>query len=346
MELKEVMRRIVEEDKSILSRRDDFLAALDGASNSPRDFQTIKRAVTSTNICEMFFVNDGKDIGDKEDALKSIRDKLVNISTAEPKIDFIIDSFIYALNWETVKDDEAEETFEEETSEEPVAPVEAAPATEEVSLQKSWRCSCGADNFGNFCSACGKKRGVKAETSQAALDNMDKVLEETKVPSALVNQPIAPSTTVNMQQNPAIVQNSSVIAAQVEEMQLAYESMPSYESRDVRNDYLTFEGRVNRRAYIVLSLYILGAGLLALIPIGMVGAVSNGLGGLLAVLVYFALFIVGLSVNVRRCHDLNYSGWLVLATLIPYVNFLIGLYLLCAPGTKGPNRYGPDPLEF
>lgn len=35
----------------------------------------------------------------------------------------------------------------------------------------------------------------------------------------------------------------------------------------------------------------------------------------------------------------------VIATFIPLLNLVLGLYLLFARGTYGPNEYGPDPIE-
>ncbi len=58
-----------------------------------------------------------------------------------------------------------------------------------------------------------------------------------------------------------------------------------------------------------------------------------------------ALFIPSLAVQVRRFHDQNRTGWLVLLGFIPYVGGLIVLAFMCLPGTPGPNRYGPDPKD-
>jgi hypothetical protein len=47
--------------------------------------------------------------------------------------------------------------------------------------------------------------------------------------------------------------------------------------------------------------------------------------------------------DVKRLHDVDKSGWFLLLALIPIVNFILGLYMLFADGTVGPNRYGADP---
>lgn len=51
-----------------------------------------------------------------------------------------------------------------------------------------------------------------------------------------------------------------------------------------------------------------------------------------------------LAVSVKRLHDRNWSGWLVLVTLIPIVGGLFSLICLgIMDGTRGPNNFGPSP---
>ncbi|HEV7252009.1 MAG TPA: DUF805 domain-containing protein [Mesorhizobium sp.] len=45
----------------------------------------------------------------------------------------------------------------------------------------------------------------------------------------------------------------------------------------------------------------------------------------------------------RRLHDINWSAWWALLAFVPYV-FLLLFVSACFPGTRGPNRFGPDPL--
>ncbi len=52
--------------------------------------------------------------------------------------------------------------------------------------------------------------------------------------------------------------------------------------------------------------------------------------------VYFVLASVLL---IQRSHDMDFSGWWALLTLIPFV----GLYWLFKGGTPGPNRFGAPP---
>jgi len=51
-----------------------------------------------------------------------------------------------------------------------------------------------------------------------------------------------------------------------------------------------------------------------------------------------------LSIQIRRLHDLNKTGWFCLLSLIPFISFLFGIYVTFFPGTVGENKYGTQPL--
>ena len=62
-------------------------------------------------------------------------------------------------------------------------------------------------------------------------------------------------------------------------------------------------------------------------------------------------FLPSIMLSIRRFHDLNQTGWLVLAFFIFGNMAYLGLFVSLAnfiwfsfPGTDGPNQYGPDPL--
>jgi uncharacterized membrane protein YhaH (DUF805 family) len=58
-----------------------------------------------------------------------------------------------------------------------------------------------------------------------------------------------------------------------------------------------------------------------------------------------AVFLPSLAVAIRRLHDLDRSGWWILISLIPIVGGIVLIVWFCSPGTPGPNRFGPDPLN-
>ncbi len=58
-----------------------------------------------------------------------------------------------------------------------------------------------------------------------------------------------------------------------------------------------------------------------------------------------AMLIPGLAVSVRRLHDVNKSGWMILVSLIPFIGIIWLLVLMIMEGTPGENRFGPQPDE-
>lgn len=56
-----------------------------------------------------------------------------------------------------------------------------------------------------------------------------------------------------------------------------------------------------------------------------------------------ATFLPTLCVAGRRLHDRDMTAWWLLLWLIPVLGWLIVLFLCALEGTRGPNRFGPDP---
>lgn len=57
------------------------------------------------------------------------------------------------------------------------------------------------------------------------------------------------------------------------------------------------------------------------------------------------VLIPSISVAVRRLHDTDRSGWWWWLALIPLVGIIILIVWWATEGTRGPNRYGEDPLS-
>ncbi len=119
--------------------------------------------------------------------------------------------------------------------------------------------------------------------------------------------------------------------------------------------HVWFEGRLSRTDYFLKSLKV---SLFMSIFFYQGQALFNDDGGEIT-LIMLPLFPVVLiyfwAINVRRIHDLGYSGWLfiLLCLMVAFapvyywdVIFIVsGLILLLMKGTDGPNKYGPDPLN-
>lgn len=55
-----------------------------------------------------------------------------------------------------------------------------------------------------------------------------------------------------------------------------------------------------------------------------------------------AVLIPVVAVAVRRLHDLDKSGWWLLIA-VTIIGAFVLLYWFIQPGTRGPNRFGPQP---
>lgn len=100
-------------------------------------------------------------------------------------------------------------------------------------------------------------------------------------------------------------------------------------------------GRINRRGWWIWGLALpLGVGLLlhALLGIARVSAQTT------EHVVNLVLLWPTLAVSIKRWHDRDKSGWWVLIVLIPVVGWLVAIVANgCLPGTRGSNRFGPEP---
>ncbi|MEM8620917.1 MAG: DUF805 domain-containing protein [Actinomycetota bacterium] len=107
--------------------------------------------------------------------------------------------------------------------------------------------------------------------------------------------------------------------------------------------YAKFDGRSGRAEYWWFFL--------ANIIIATVLFLLSGVASVFFVLyvVYgFAMIVPSIAVGIRRLHDTNKTGWLLLLTLIPLVGGIILIVLFAIAGDEGANKYGagPDPATI
>jgi uncharacterized membrane protein YhaH (DUF805 family)/glutaredoxin len=96
----------------------------------------------------------------------------------------------------------------------------------------------------------------------------------------------------------------------------------------------SFDGRIGRVAYLIG-----GFAISAICIMVAIAALKSGIWLLLVPLLLGALF-VSLRLVVLRCHDIGWSGWWSLVSLVPYAGNLFNLILLIVPGTRGSNDFG------
>jgi len=110
-----------------------------------------------------------------------------------------------------------------------------------------------------------------------------------------------------------------------ESIQTCYKKFFDFSGRASKSEYWWFQLIVSPSYFIStfleneISYFFLGITLFVLIP-----AISSG---------------------VRRLHDTNRSGFFLLISFIPFIGGLVLLFFLIPEGTKGKNRFGPNPLK-
>ena len=110
--------------------------------------------------------------------------------------------------------------------------------------------------------------------------------------------------------------------------------------------YADFTGRARRAEYwwfVLMNFIVITA--IAIVSL-ILYSVSDTL-GVLGIVIYavyaLAVIVPGVAVAVRRLHDTNKSGWMILVGLIPLVGGILILVFYFPDGDPGPNQYGPSP---
>lgn len=131
-------------------------------------------------------------------------------------------------------------------------------------------------------------------------------------------------------------------------------------SKPVFEEIFTFSGRRNRFSYNLFSLA--GIGIFFFLVFTFIAlllddssALAGGRQGLdlllspdvlpLVILGFVPYFGAFSAVTAQRCRDIGLTGWATLLVWIPYLGMAFTVALMLIPGTRGANRYGPDPLS-
>jgi uncharacterized membrane protein YhaH (DUF805 family) len=117
--------------------------------------------------------------------------------------------------------------------------------------------------------------------------------------------------------------------------------------------YFDFSGRSRRKEYWMFVLFVVIGEIITMTLDSVLGTggsttttsefgdgtASAGIamsGGIITMIFVLLIIIPGIAVAVRRAHDQDKSGWFI---LIPIYGFI----MMFIEGTRGPNRFGPDP---
>jgi uncharacterized membrane protein YhaH (DUF805 family) len=106
----------------------------------------------------------------------------------------------------------------------------------------------------------------------------------------------------------------------------------------------TLEGRSDRQEFWTFQILMGGSSILGMIVAAILG--------IEAIIVFFALILMvsvvpSFSLAVRRCHDINLSGFFVLLTLIPgFGQFVYYVVIGGLPTRNEGNKYGSSNINL
>ncbi|MBA7614686.1 MAG: DUF805 domain-containing protein [Calditrichaeota bacterium] len=107
---------------------------------------------------------------------------------------------------------------------------------------------------------------------------------------------------------------------------------------EVLKKYAVFSGRSQRKEYWMFYLF----NIIIAFGLGFIDGLVGG-PGVLASIYGLAVLIPGIAVSVRRLHDTNRSGWLLLIALIPLIGVIVLLVFMVQDSQPDENQYGPNP---
>lgn len=120
----------------------------------------------------------------------------------------------------------------------------------------------------------------------------------------------------------------------------------------------SFSGRANRKAFILKTLLIMfGGTVLLCILVYLAVRFRTYIFTISAIALFLCMFFAYYANIARRLHDLDQSAWWALLlfvlsvflkherSILSFIPLALIIVLAAVPGTKGPNKYGPDPLD-
>ena len=119
---------------------------------------------------------------------------------------------------------------------------------------------------------------------------------------------------------------------------------------DLLKEIFTTEGRLNRLRYLkYMVILAIIAGVSTFVTSSMATFLTgNPTGTLVNVITGIWAVVAGagnIMLMIRRLHDLDKSGYFAILAFVPVIGMVFSIYLFCAVGTEGWNKYGEDPLQ-
>jgi len=125
---------------------------------------------------------------------------------------------------------------------------------------------------------------------------------------------------------------------------------PDFDSYD-QSSVFSPKGRFGRLSYLAWGV-VLGVfswilmGVFAVLGVDVTQGSANGavMAGIAMLVINLAVIVFGFIFGIRRLHDLDKSGWMILLFLVPIANLILILYLIFGRGSEGANRFGAPRL--
>lgn len=104
-----------------------------------------------------------------------------------------------------------------------------------------------------------------------------------------------------------------------------------------------FSGRIGRKHWWLGVISVIGfLVILGLLIDELLINISDSIFFVSVVIIYIAPL---LSIHIRRLHDLNHPGWMVLLFAVPIANLILLLLLSLSAGSSVENKYGSRPAQ-
>jgi len=106
----------------------------------------------------------------------------------------------------------------------------------------------------------------------------------------------------------------------------------------------SFQGRISRKTFWIFNGFIFIAGMM----LGLMTEPVNSIEDISNAHIFFMVWMLwpNMAIQAKRWHDHDKSALWLLVNFIPYIGPLWALASNgITPGTKGENRFGPDPLD-
>ena len=118
------------------------------------------------------------------------------------------------------------------------------------------------------------------------------------------------------------------------------------ESNSLLDLLFSANGRITRKTFwlkVWLPYFVIYFMALAIDFVAGTFSQDIGIGLFTGVLSVCSIFPI-IMVCIKRLHDRNRSGWFCLLFFVPLLNLWPTIEVYFLRGTRGPNRFGPDPL--